>query len=208
MCFQQWLLFENFLVSSQTQIFLSDGHESSNSHLQINCVLCASYINCYVQHYFWNCILAYNLTIMVHQGEKSALWSATAIFLLASQSWMRKSLFVSKLSRSDLKDLKGTDMHQWSGDVCNEYGIAKKYLLLGRYCNYLMAAGEIFMPEILKGSRLLLAFCLERLFALSPSPHPSISRLLFITEKWYKVVLSMVSTESVAFRYSDMISPP
>lgn len=86
MCFRQWLLFEKFLVSSQTQIFLSDGHESSNSHLQINYVLYASYISCYVQHYFWNCILAYNLTIMVHQGEESAPWSATAIFLLTSQS--------------------------------------------------------------------------------------------------------------------------
>lgn len=74
-----------FSVCSQNQIFLSDGHESSNSPLQINYVLSASYINYYVQRYFWNCILAYNLMIMVHQGEENAPCSATATFLLTPQ---------------------------------------------------------------------------------------------------------------------------
>lgn len=70
---------------SQNQIFLSDGHESSNSHLQINCALSASYISYYVQRYFWNCTLAYNFMIIVHQGEENAPCSPTAIFLLTPQ---------------------------------------------------------------------------------------------------------------------------
>lgn len=72
-------------VLSKKQIFLSDGHESSNSHQQINYVLSASYINYYVQRYCWNCILAYNLMIMVHQGEENAPCSATATFLWTPQ---------------------------------------------------------------------------------------------------------------------------
>lgn len=127
-----------FSVCSQNQIFLSDGHESSNSPLQINYVLSASYIIYYVQRYFWNCILAYNLMIMVHQGEENAPCSATATFLLTPQYWIGKFLFVSKLSRSDLEDLKAADLAsairwclQWQWD-------GKKNLLsLGGYCNYL-----------------------------------------------------------------------
>jgi len=52
---------------------------------KINCVLSASDINNYVQCYFWNCILAYYLMIMVHQGKVNAPYSATATFLLTPQ---------------------------------------------------------------------------------------------------------------------------
>lgn len=73
MYFHQWLPFKMFSIFSQNQIFLSDGQKSSNSHLEINYVLSASYFNYYVQHYFWNFILAYNFMSMVHQGERMHL---------------------------------------------------------------------------------------------------------------------------------------
>lgn len=154
MYFHQWLPFKVFSVFSKKQIFLSDGHESSNSHLQINYILSASYINYYVQYYFWNCILAYNLMIMVPQGEENAPCSATATFLLTPQYWMQKFLFVSKLSRSDLEDLKGADLAsviswslQWQWD-------GKKYLLsLGNYYNCLVAEAEVFTPETLRNGK-------------------------------------------------------
>lgn len=196
MYFHQWLQFKMISVFSQNQIFLSDGDESSNSHLQINYVLSASYINYYVQHYFWNCIVAYNLMIMVHQGEENAPCSATDTFLLTPQYWMGKFLLVSNLSRPDLKDFKGTDLTsviswclQWPWD-------GKKYLLsLGTCCKYLEA--EMFMPETLRNGRVAHFYQLflweectsswiRKLFALSPATHHNISSLLFISKKQLK----------------------